>query len=58
MCINSRRRSCNGFLSFGYGGCWIVNKPTTIEDESDRIDPNKANIFPKRSTEDILVILI
>jgi hypothetical protein len=58
MCTNSRRRLGNGFLGFGYAGCWVVNKPTTIENESGRIDPNKVSIFPRSSTKDILVVLV
>ncbi len=49
MCTNSRRRLGNGFLGFGYAGCWVVNKPTTIEDESDKTNyPNKTNTFLRK----------
>jgi hypothetical protein len=46
------------FLGFGYARCWVVNKPTTIEDESGKTNPNKANTFPRRSTWDLLVVLV
>jgi hypothetical protein len=58
MCTNSRRKSGNGFLGFGYARCWVVNKPTTIEDESGNTNPNEANIFLRRSIEVILVVLV
>jgi hypothetical protein len=58
MCTNTGRKLGNGFLGFGYVGCWAVNKLATIEDENDKTDPNKANIFPRRSTKDIMVVLV
>jgi hypothetical protein len=30
----------------------------TIEDESGRIDPKKVNIFPKKSTMDLVMVSI
>jgi hypothetical protein len=44
----SKRKSGYGFLGFNYVGCWPINKPTTIENESDKINPNKTNIFLRR----------
>jgi hypothetical protein len=54
----TKKRSGGGFLGFGYARCWAINKPTRIEDESDKIDPNRANTFPRRSTKDLMIILI
>ncbi len=45
-CTNNRI-SCCGFLSFGYARCWAINKPTTIENESGKTNPNKVNTFPR-----------
>ncbi len=30
-------------MGFGYARCWAVNKPTTIEDERGKTNPNKGN---------------
>ncbi len=56
-CINNKRKLGGGFLGFGYTGCWAVNKPTTIEDESGKTNPNEANIFPRKNTMNLLVVL-
>jgi hypothetical protein len=45
-------------LGFGSERLWVINKLATIEDESGRIDPNKANTFPKKSTRDLVMVLI
>jgi hypothetical protein len=55
-CTNNKKSSCD-FLGFGYARCWVVNKPTTIEDESGKTNPNKANTFPN-NTKDLLVVLV
>lgn len=54
--INNRRLSCS-FLGFGCVGCWDVNKPTKIEDENGKTNPNKANTFP-RNIKNLLVVLL
>jgi hypothetical protein len=56
-CSNNKTSLGNGFLGFGYARYWVVNKLATIENESDIIDPNKVNTFPRRSTKDVLVVL-
>jgi hypothetical protein len=56
--INNKRILGCGFLGFGYVRCWDVNKPSTVEDESGKTNPNKVNTFPRRSTKDLLVVLI
>jgi hypothetical protein len=47
----------NGVVTF-----WLisigVNKSTRIENESGKINPNKANTFPKRNTKDLLMVLV
>jgi hypothetical protein len=45
-------------LGFSYAGGWVVNKSVTIENESGKIDLNKGNIFPRRSTRDVLMVLV
>jgi len=57
-CNNNKRRSGGGFLGFGSTRLWAINKLATIEDESGRIDPNKANTFPKKSTRDFVMVLV
>ncbi len=57
-CINNRKISSGGFLGFGYARCWAINKHVTIKDESGRTYPNKANTFLRRSTMDVLVVLV
>jgi hypothetical protein len=58
MRINSKRKLGGGFLGFDYAGCWAINKPVIIEDESGRTYPNKANTFLRRNTKDVSVVLI
>jgi hypothetical protein len=57
-CTNSKRRSGGGFLGFGSIRLWAINKLATIEDESGRIDPNKADTFPKKNTRDLMMVLV
>jgi hypothetical protein len=55
-CTNNKRRSSGGFLSFGFARRWAINKLATIEDESGRIDPNKADTSPRKSTKDLVMV--
>jgi hypothetical protein len=55
-CTNNKRRSGGGFLGFGSAKRWAINKLATIEDESGRIDPNKANTSPRKSTKDLVIV--
>jgi hypothetical protein len=56
-CTNSKR-TCGGFLCFGSTRLWAINKLATIEDENGRIDANKGNIFPNKSTRDLVMVLV
>jgi hypothetical protein len=56
-CANNKRKLGCDFLGFSFASGWVINKPTTIEDESDKTDPNKANTFP-RNSKDLLVVLV
>ncbi len=47
-----------GFLGFGSARLWAINKLETIEDESGRIDQNKAKNFPIKSTKDLVMVLV
>ncbi len=55
--INRRKLGC-GCLGFVYVGSWAINQPTTIKNESDKIDSNKVNTFLKRGTNELLVVLV
>jgi hypothetical protein len=58
MCVNSKRRLGCNCLGFVYAGNWAINEPTTIKNEGGKIHSDNANTFLKRSTKDLLEVLV
>jgi hypothetical protein len=58
MCANSKRSLGYGCLGFVYAKSWVINEPTTIKNESGKTHLDNVNTFLKRSTKDLLMVLV